>query len=157
MKQKFEWKISGLAKGLNANVVAKEFERITAVYGVLTAETVLSEAEKRKSPLHAAFEWDDTVAARKWRLEQARKLINNVHIKIISSGEETTIGAYEIVNVGDARGFKNISLLTEEESEEVRDNCKRDLTYIKIKLSMFNAFQKATQHIDNAVMELNKV
>lgn len=43
--------------------------------GVLTPELVLNMARDKNHPLHASFEWDDSEAAHKWRLEQAARLI----------------------------------------------------------------------------------
>jgi len=43
--------------------------------GVLRPEDVVEEARDPRSPLHDQFDWDNTEAARKWRLHQARNLI----------------------------------------------------------------------------------
>jgi hypothetical protein len=58
--------------------------------GMLTPEAVLAAASKPNSALHGAFEWDDSEAARKYRLEQARDLIQKVKVQIISSDEKIT-------------------------------------------------------------------
>ena len=63
--------------------------------GELTAETVLEEAQKTSSPLHSLFEWDNTKAAREWRLQQARVIINYVKVKV----GEKIYSEYESVNV----------------------------------------------------------
>lgn len=47
--------------------------------GNLTAESVLEWAEAhRNSKLHGLFTWDDTEAARRWRLEEARSIVMSV-------------------------------------------------------------------------------
>lgn len=43
--------------------------------GALTAHDVLELARPKTSPLHEYFEWDDSVAAERYRLRQAQKLI----------------------------------------------------------------------------------
>lgn len=43
--------------------------------GALTPEQVVEAASDPQSPLHSYFEWDDTEAARKYRLVQARELL----------------------------------------------------------------------------------
>lgn len=50
--------------------------------GTLTPEYVVSRASDPKHPLHKSFTWNDTEAARKWRLHQARNLIR-VHVNVI--------------------------------------------------------------------------
>ena len=55
----------------------------------ITAERVVDDAKSKSSPLHNAFEWDDTVEANKWRLHKARLLMNFVELEIVVSKEET--------------------------------------------------------------------
>lgn len=49
--------------------------------GLLKPETVVEVARSKNSPLHGCFCWDDTEAAREYRLWQARKLIVSVTIE----------------------------------------------------------------------------
>ncbi len=46
--------------------------------GELRPEAVVEAARPEDSPLHHSFTWDDSIAAHKWRLEQARALIRAV-------------------------------------------------------------------------------
>lgn len=48
----------------------------------LTPKNVVDAARSKESVLHKAFEWDDKVAGDKYRLMQARVLINNVRVVI---------------------------------------------------------------------------
>jgi hypothetical protein len=50
--------------------------------GTLTPEYVVDRASEPDHPLHGSFTWDDTEAARKWRVHQARNLIR-VHVNVI--------------------------------------------------------------------------
>jgi hypothetical protein len=43
--------------------------------GTLTPAVVVETARNPDHPLHNRFEWDDTLAAEQWRLEQARQLL----------------------------------------------------------------------------------
>lgn len=61
--------------------------------GILQVDAVLSEAKDENSPLHAHFEWDDSVAAEAHRRYQARVLIQRCKITIVES-EPTTIRAF---------------------------------------------------------------
>lgn len=49
---------------------------------LLMPERVVEAARDAASPLHAHFTWDDDAAAHKWRMHQARMLINSVEIVI---------------------------------------------------------------------------
>ena len=58
------------------NKYAKELARIAAEHGgILFPADVVNAARSPKNPLHNAFDWNDSEAAEKWRLEQARRLI----------------------------------------------------------------------------------
>jgi hypothetical protein len=50
--------------------------------GMLSPHAVLDAASDPRHPLHSAFDWDDSEAAAKWRLEQARTLIRSVRVVI---------------------------------------------------------------------------
>jgi hypothetical protein len=49
--------------------------------GPITASRIVEEAEDPEHPLHSRFEWDDTEAARQYRLIQARNLIVSIRYK----------------------------------------------------------------------------
>lgn len=58
--------------------------------GVVTPEEIVEVARNPKHPLHDAFEWDDSIAAEKWRLDQARVLIRTVQVVITVRDIEIT-------------------------------------------------------------------
>jgi hypothetical protein len=60
-----------------------ELLAIRAEHGTLTPVLVLEAATAEDHPLHARFEWDDTIAGHKYRLTQARELIRVVKEKYI--------------------------------------------------------------------------
>lgn len=75
--------------------VQKVGEYIRAKLGEeVSPHDLLEDARKKKSPLHKYFEWDDTVAAEKWRLHYARNIINHIDVEVIVEGKPTTQPAY---------------------------------------------------------------
>lgn len=56
--------------------------------GVLHEELVVSAAAKPTSPLHEYFTWDNTEAARLYRLEEARGLIRRVYVTFESADHQ---------------------------------------------------------------------
>ena len=50
--------------------------------GIITPAAVVAAAEPEDSPLHGVFCWDDTEAARLYRLDQAQRLIRRFAVKI---------------------------------------------------------------------------
>lgn len=81
---------------------------------ILTPENLVNEARAETSPIHSAFEWNDSVAAEKYRCEQARLMIANIiwvesdiqterHVKLVST--ENNNKETEEPNFTDERAF----------------------------------------------------
>lgn len=64
-----------------AKVLQKKFPN-----GTLTAKEVLEFARPKSSPIHKYFNWDDSEAAEKYRLMQARQLITCI---VVVVGKDT--------------------------------------------------------------------
>lgn len=62
--------------------------------GRITPDVVLDAARDPASALHDQFEWDDSVAAHKHRLGQARQLIRNVEVHVTINRVRTGAVAY---------------------------------------------------------------
>lgn len=59
--------------------------------GLLRPQAVVDEARDEKSPLHNAFEWDDGVAAEKYRLDQAQRLIRSFRVVCEENGKKVEV------------------------------------------------------------------
>lgn len=81
--------------------VIRECQDLYQTKGLLQAEDLVERATDPASPLHSAFEWDDTIAAKRYRDVQARVLIKLVTVEI-SNGSE--IPQYVNVRVESADG-----------------------------------------------------
>jgi len=81
----YEFSIAGYHK-VDAQTVGEMLEDMSAKGIEVTPEAVLEASRNENSPTHCEFEWDDTVAAEKYRLEQARNLI--IHIRIVREEQE---------------------------------------------------------------------
>jgi hypothetical protein len=62
--------------------------------GILRAEDVVREAESELHPLHSRFDWNDTTAAAKWRLHEARNMIRVVVTSASVGGRDVTVRAF---------------------------------------------------------------
>jgi len=74
--------------------VIDEVLEVQTKYG-LTADSLLKKASKKSSSLYEFFDWDNSSAGDKWRLQQARTLINEIKIIV----EDKEIYAFENVNI----------------------------------------------------------
>lgn len=72
----FKWKAGARisADAQVAGVMCSEMEKA----GTLTAENLVDANRPETAPLHKEFEWNDTEAAEKWRVHQARHIINSI-------------------------------------------------------------------------------
>lgn len=84
-------------------------DHMQAIYdkhGRLEPRLVVDEARDSGHPLHSRFEWDDCVAAEKYRLDQAHDLITSIKIVFRGQSEperQRTVRAFHAVR--DAKGF----------------------------------------------------
>lgn len=106
----YKWK-GFVSFGVAAQVAGEELERIRRKYdGRLVQEDIVREAEKVRSPLHKAFEWNNEKAAHLYRLNQAGDLIRNiVVVNVGKGGDKQTIRAFVNVGVDDDRHYTSIA------------------------------------------------
>lgn len=67
------------------------YDRIIGKKGNVTPEDLVDAARPKRSPIHGMFEWDDTVAAEKYRLEQAGYFIRSLRISLTITGGGVTV------------------------------------------------------------------
>lgn len=65
---------------MRSEELKEHLEEIYRQKGVLTPELVVEEAADATSPLHGEFEWDDSIAAKGFRKQQAARLIRSVRV-----------------------------------------------------------------------------
>jgi len=145
----YKWKLEGLAKGVKPSRAAKELKRIENVHGKVTPEIIVNEASKVKNPLHTLFEWDDNKAAGQYRIQQARTILNNIQIEIISDGEPREISVYEVIKIGD--GYKSIDTMTKEDIQFVKVSIINQLKSLRSKLELYSEFDKVLELINEAM------
>jgi|SRR5215472_2243064 len=79
---------------VSEEVIKQELATIETAEGRLVPSTVVDAARAPDSPLHPLFEWDDSAAAEKYRLDQARTIIRRVTVTVTTQEETVTIPAY---------------------------------------------------------------
>jgi hypothetical protein len=62
--------------------------------GKITPRMVVDAARDEDSPLHSYFEWDDAIAAEKYREMQARTLLRSVDLKVTKGTVKFDVSAY---------------------------------------------------------------
>lgn len=116
--------------------IAKEVLRLQERDGVCSPETLVDEAADPNHPLHSLFTWDDTDAAAKWRVYQARKVIGRV--RIVRHG-------YVPLEVAMSDADMRTQVIADAKS--LLRGCRRRLAGIQA--------SQAVTHLDNAISALD--
>jgi len=75
---------------VNANKVGNYFEDLQDKFGEINPEFLVENARDEGSLLHDCFEWNDSIAAESYRVEQAKNLIRTL-VKIEKTGNSETV------------------------------------------------------------------
>ena len=81
-----------------AQIVGETLEEL-AQNGELTSSSFLDASRPEESPTHNLFEWDDSIAAERYRLQQATVAINSIEVQIINEATATVMPQAAFVNV----------------------------------------------------------
>lgn len=132
-----------------------------AQMGTLTPEEVVRLARSPDSVLHDAFEWDDSVAAHKYRLDQARDLISSFEISVTINRVSLNIQEFvrDPSKSDKEQGYRQISSI-KSESEEAIEFVVKELTVAKTYVDRTERFaqmlglQKDTRALSNRLSEI---
>ena len=142
----YQWKSNARIK-VNADVAGQMCEQIEKEKG-LTAQTLLDANRAEGTPLHDEFEWNDSIAAEEYRLQQARHIINCLCIKTESKKEQPVRAFFKI---SDAESYENINVIVSSEDKYGRllDTAMRELIAFETKYSSLTELSPVFKAIDN--------
>lgn len=109
-------------------------------------EQLVDAARPKSSPIHSLFEWDDTAAAERYRLWQARNHINHLEVIVITNEGDRSTKAFHsvVVQSGDTRERSYYSVEAVVEDEELNAQVIRkalaELNYWRSKYAEFKAY-----------------
>lgn len=101
-KHKYSWR--NVVFPVKADEAAEEISRIQNKYGEVTPKLLLEESRDDGAVLHKCYEWDDTKAAEKWRIQQSRLIMSCLTVTY----EDTDLDAGEVKKI-EVRVFQNVS------------------------------------------------
>ncbi len=114
----------------------------------LTPGIVVEEARPVDHPLHNNFEWDDTVAGHKYRLEQARELIRSCEIVYKKpDGKNLTIREFVSVRTTDNYAYQPVRQVAKDPitREIVLRDMEREWRNLKSRYNAFDEFWRLVQ------------
>jgi cell fate (sporulation/competence/biofilm development) regulator YlbF (YheA/YmcA/DUF963 family) len=146
----YQWRFT---MAVSAETAGKELERVEQKHGKVTPELVLEESRSKKAPLHKIFEWNDSVAAEKYRLTQAGQIINNLVVVLDEYEQHEPVRAFVNVNANAPKKtgeFINIvSAIQQEDTRAiVVANALRELQEFKKKYKQLTELSSVFAEID---------
>lgn len=141
-KRSYSWNENFGGFKVDANVVGGICEQIAEKEGAVTKENFLEASRSEESPTHCLFEWNDEVAAEKYRLTQSKQIIGCLRVTYINP-EKEEIPVRAFINTSD------YSETPRYESVDValRNEDKREV-YLKRIRNELDAFVKRNANID---------
>ena len=136
-----EWKIKGIYKA-DAQKVADEIGD-----GKVTPQEVLEKARDENSELHKCFEWDDSIAAEKYRLQQARQIIINL-VYAPKTEEVQPVRCFQITTERCTYQQTKMFLVQEDEYQSLLKRAKSELENFKAKYKTLSELEEVFNAID---------
>ena len=91
-KSKYSWR-SGYRPRVSADIVGEVLSNLkeASESGTVNAEALLEYSRPEESETHDLFEWNDGIAAEKWRLYQSGRIINQLEVELVELPPQNTI------------------------------------------------------------------
>ena len=112
----------------------------------ITPENVLLAAEDEESELHKCFEWDDSVAAEKYRLSQARQIIQFLVVKTETVSEPVRV--YQITSERNVYQPTKLFLQQPDEYAILLNRAKDELKAIRKRYKQISELESVFEAID---------
>lgn len=136
-----EWKIKGIYKA-DAQKVADEIGE-----ELVTPQEVLEKARDENSELHKCFEWDDGIAAEKYRLKQARAIIVNL-VYVKKAKEEQPVRCFQITTERNTYQPTKQFLVQEDQYQALFARAKAELNAFKRRYASITELEEVFKAID---------
>lgn len=144
----YEWKIPGLYP-VSATVAGAEFEKIYSERGELKPAYIVDESRPKSAPLHICFEWNDAIAAEKYREDQAGGMIRAIVTVVDSEEEEVEITTRAFVSVmGDYKPTSEV-MSSRELTNVLLNDALRDANNFRKKYESLCEIKPIIRAIDN--------
>ncbi len=145
MSDEAKWKVPGLFK-VDPNQVHLELQALEEV----TPDSIVERAKNEDSILHNLFEWDDKIAACKWRKQQARMIMCNLIVEKKESGNSKPVQIRLYHKTDEHNEYHELSFFIQHEDEykKLLKQAKRDLESFKVKYHILNELKPIFELVD---------
>jgi hypothetical protein len=139
-------------------MIKAQYAIIRKKFGAVTPRNIVEYARNPKCPLHDYFEWDDSAAAEKWRLEQAGSLIRRVQVYVVKDGVKQPVRVYVSTVKNDVRQYEETTAVLSNpvSAHALLDSLRRDLESVTRRYEMYSFCKKSLKLIKAAIKELDQ-
>lgn len=146
----YNWKRNMPVK---AQKVGEHFEQLENQFGKVTPKIVLESARKEDSLLHPCFEWNNEVAAEKYRESQAGFMIRNLVVQVEGmniSEDKTCVRAFVNIQTETSSEFLSVRkvLADDELRVQMLARAKKELQFFKDKYSTLEELSEVFEAIE---------
>lgn len=151
MKLAIVWKrgFDSFYKGASAQ---KVYDEIQSIGESATPQQILDKARDENTELHKCFEWDDSVAAERWRLHQARQVVCHIVFNNEKDEQKTTpqLRCFFNNDKKSGEGYKPTKVIIEKEDEykKLLNTAMGELYAFKIKYKILSELEEIFDDID---------
>ena len=140
------WAISGQFKG-NAEICADE---IVSIGEAVTPKDVVNFARNPETELHKCFEWDDAIAAEKYREHTARVLIRSITYEHVDKETEERVPIRIFSHDREESTYKQTVRLVvvEDKYALMLQDAKRELDIFRRKYAILTELEDIIEDID---------
>lgn len=127
----YKWRVP-IYPNVSAQSAGERIEELEKQHGSVTPQILLDDSRPKEAVLHPCYEWDDSVAAEKYRLYQSKKIVGNIVTVTVSEEKQAQepIRAYVSINNRNEQGVyvSSIKALSDEDTREVvLENARSEL------------------------------
>lgn len=160
MSMVYQWRPGSRFSTVDAQTAGERLAKLEEQNGQLTAQIVVDDARPEAAPLHSIFEWDDSIAAEKYREEQARHVIRSVVVTEIIPNQQRPVRAFvhiqkqEDVRSTSERTYANTMKVFQDEElrEQVIKRARRELMGWHQRYNEFVEFSQTVAAIEKEVL-----
>lgn len=89
-------------------IILKVLQQLEVDNGIVSPHDLVDLARSENHPLHTSFEWDDQEGAERYRLMQARIMINSVRVEFMGEQREAFFNVVVPVKSVPTRGYVSL-------------------------------------------------
>lgn len=158
-KKAYEWK-GFYSHKVSADVAGRVMEELENTVG-LTPKNLVEVSRPENAPLHEEFEWDDSIAAEKYRETQASGMIRNITIKVENAQQTKQVRAFVTLanNQSGPKSYESIGnvMSCQIKREKLIDNALRELRAFRNKYKQYTELADLIAVFDDMMEKIEEI